>query len=83
MVFDHNPAANAPTQKIPHNYPADLPDLAIAHLISSIFNQSHSMANDTALPGLIYRDLRHKNPGIPFTETVQMRIMTPTAKMIC
>lgn len=49
----------------------------------STSNQSHSMANDTALPGLILRDLRHKNPGISFTETAQMRIMTPTAKMIC
>lgn len=32
MVFDHNPAANAPTQKIPHNYPADLPDFTRTRL---------------------------------------------------
>ena len=72
-----------PTRKIPHNYPADLPDFNRTRLNRSIFNQSHSMAIDTAFPGLIQRDLRHKNPAISFTETAQMRIMTTTAKMIC
>lgn len=69
--------------KKPHNYPADFSDFTTAHLNSSIFNQSHGMAIDTALPGLIQCDLRHKKPGISFTETAQMRIMTTTAKMIC
>lgn len=39
-----------PAEGIKH---PDSGHLAIAHLNSSIFNQSHSMANDTALPGLI------------------------------
>ncbi|WP_306145694.1 hypothetical protein, partial [Escherichia coli] len=68
------------------NPPQSLPTFHRFHqkrLERSTFNQSHSMANDTALPGLILRDLRHKKPGISFTETAQMRIMTTTAKDDC
>lgn len=64
-------------------HPANLPDFTGARLSSLIINQSHSMAIDTALPDMIERDLRHKKPGISFTETWQMRIMSSTAKMIC